>query len=62
MSQVAGFAYRLDRRQIEDEIERLICVLDAMDGDADFEEPGDHEPCCEDEGAQCDHEGAMWPT
>jgi hypothetical protein len=39
----------INRRQIEDEIERLITLLDALDGD--FEDQ------CEDEGAQCDDEG-----
>jgi|LNFM01.1.fsa_nt_gb hypothetical protein len=34
-------------------IERLIELLDAIDGDADFE------LMCEDEGGQCDDEGAV---
>lgn len=32
------------RRAIEDEIERLLSMLDAMDGDCDMEETGDDEP------------------
>jgi hypothetical protein len=39
------------RKGIEDEIERLISMLDTLDGDPDLEEE------CEDEGAQCDDEG-----
>ena len=41
----------------------MIDQLDAIDGDADFEDGGDledggdAEPGCEDEGAQCDDEG-----
>lgn len=42
---------RLLRANAEAAIERLIALLDAIDGDADFEEQ------CEDEGAQCDDEG-----
>jgi len=57
------------RQQIENEIERLLVLLDAMDGDTDLEPslgyngPGiaepwnDAEDACEDEGAQCDDEG-----
>jgi hypothetical protein len=33
-----------DRHQIEDEIERLIGILDAMEPDPDLEETGDLEP------------------
>lgn len=40
-----------------DEIDRQIALLDAIDGDADFEDGGDLEEVCEDEGAQCDDEG-----
>lgn len=40
------------RRAAEREIETLIALLDDLDGDADLE------PVCEDEGAQCDDEGA----
>jgi hypothetical protein len=40
-----------ERLAIENEIERLIGLLDALDGDPDFEDQ------CEDEGAQCDDEG-----
>lgn len=32
------------RRAIEDEIERLLSMLDAMDGDCDLEDTGDAEP------------------
>jgi hypothetical protein len=32
------------RRAIEDEIERLIGMLDQLDGEPDMEEPGDMEP------------------
>jgi succinate dehydrogenase/fumarate reductase flavoprotein subunit len=57
------------RQQIENEIERLLAMLDDMDGDTDLEPslgyngPGIDEPwndaedACEDEGAQCDDEG-----
>jgi hypothetical protein len=45
------------REAIENEIERLIAVLDAFDPDPDLEDTGDTEPCCEDEGGQCDDEG-----
>lgn len=59
------------RPVIEAEIERLIALLDEIDGDPDLEpSPGfsilqltygaavdECEPCCEDEGAQCDDEG-----
>lgn len=34
----------LSRRAIEDEIERLIGMLDQLDGEPDMEEPGDMEP------------------
>jgi len=61
----------LTRHQIEDEIERLIGLLDAMEPDPDLEpslglggypycrmaEAADLEDECEDEGAQCDDEG-----
>jgi hypothetical protein len=59
------------RQQIEAEVERLICLLDRLDGDTDLEpslagysegmddREGDEEreEACEDEGAQCDDEG-----
>lgn len=65
------FAQVTARQQIEDEIERLIGILDAMDPDPDLEpslglggfpycrapEAADLEDECEDEGAQCDDEG-----
>lgn len=38
------FAQITARQQIEDEIERLIAVLDAMEPDEDLEENGDLEP------------------
>lgn len=38
------FAHIATREQIEDEIERLIGILDAMDPDDDLEENGDREP------------------
>lgn len=41
------------RQAIESEIERLIAILDELDGDPDLEDE------CEDEGAQCDDEGAI---
>jgi hypothetical protein len=42
---------------IEDEVERLIGMLDAMDANPDLEDSADREPVCEDEGAQLDDEG-----
>lgn len=59
------------RPVIEAEIERLIALLDAMDGDPDLEPSlgfsilqltygaavDECEDCCEDEGGQCDDEG-----
>ena len=55
------------RQQVEVEIERLLAILDAMDGDPDLEpslgwyDPRliecDAEYQCEDEGAQCEDEG-----
>ena len=41
------------RRALSDEIDRLIYLLDMIDGDTDLE------PQCEDEGAQCEDEGAQ---
>ncbi|MFC5504237.1 hypothetical protein [Bosea massiliensis] len=41
------------RARASEAIERLIELLDAIDGDADFEFTS------EDEGAQCDDEGAV---
>lgn len=40
------------RASLEAAIQAAIDALDALDGDADLE------PACEDEGAQCDDEGA----
>jgi len=40
------------RAALEDAIQAAIDALDALDGDTDLE------PACEDEGAQCDDEGA----
>lgn len=60
-----------DRAAIEEAIERLIALLDAMEPDADAEPSlgwadschlggcDDREDECEDEGAQCDDEGAI---
>lgn len=39
------------RRLLEEAIEAAVAILDAIDGDSDFENQ------CEDEGAQCDDEG-----
>lgn len=39
------------RRLVEGAVERLLGILDEMDGDPDLE------PCCEDEGGQCEDEG-----
>ena len=36
--------FPVSRETIENEIERLIALLDAADGDADFEDNGDDEP------------------
>ena len=58
------------RHLIEDEIERLIALLDQIDSDPDLEPwlagelaPGDlgddREEECEDEGSQCDDEGVI---
>ena len=33
----------MTRRDIEDQIERLLSILDAWDGDADFEDDADRE-------------------
>lgn len=44
----------LSRPMIEAEIERLIGLLDATDGDPDLEDDGTGEPEYEDEGAQAD--------
>ena len=41
------------RAALERAIEQAIAALDALDGDAD------HELECEDEGGQCDDEGAV---
>lgn len=41
------------RRELEDAVERALAALDALDGDPDFEEQA------EDEGGQCDDEGAI---
>lgn len=49
------------RRAVEDEIERLIAMLDSMEPDPDLEpwlgSGDDREDQCEDEGAQCEGEG-----
>jgi hypothetical protein len=34
----------MTRRSIEDAIERLIALLDALDGDPELEDGADHEP------------------
>jgi hypothetical protein len=47
----AGEECPVTRREVENVVERLIALLDAIDGDPD------DEPQCEDEGAQCDDEG-----
>ncbi len=47
------------RPVLESEIERLIAALDLIDNDPDFEDGGDLEEVCEDEGAQCDDEGVI---
>lgn len=47
-------ATRSTRTSIEDAIERLLAVLDHLDGDADFEEQHDAEP----EESDCDVAGA----
>ena len=44
----------INSQQIEDKIECLIGLLDALDNDPDFEDQ------YEDEGAQCDDEGVRW--
>lgn len=57
-----------NRVELAATIECLINVLDAMDGDCDFEpylagwderSMDDFEDECEDEGAQCDDEGCI---
>jgi len=47
------------RERLEQTIEQLIALCDALDGDTDLEEQHDGEECCEDEGAQCDDEGVI---
>lgn len=64
------------RFEAEQEVERLIALMDAIDGDPEMEpafcgvlgcskgsgdtaENDECEECCEDEGAQCDDEGAL---
>lgn len=47
------------RPLLESEIERLIAVLDLLDGDPDLEDTFDQEQVSEDEGAQCEDEGAI---
>lgn len=41
------------RQRLEDAVERLIALMDALDPDPDLEAE------CEDEGAQCDDEGVV---
>lgn len=43
------------RRAVEDEIERLLSILDAMDGDPDLEDTDR-----EDDYASIDHPGFIW--
>lgn len=49
----AGRALPITRNDLENHIEQLIDMLDALDPDPDLE------PQCEDEGAQCEDEGAQ---
>jgi hypothetical protein len=46
----------MTRRDIEDQIERLLSILDAMDGDADLEADADRE----DDSADYDSPGFVW--
>ncbi|HEV7339039.1 MAG TPA: hypothetical protein VGO06_23910 [Bosea sp. (in: a-proteobacteria)] len=45
------------RRRLDAIAGAIVGFLDQIDGDSDFEESGDLETVCEDEGAQCDDEG-----
>lgn len=47
------------RAQVCRLVDRLITMLDEIDGDADLEDTYDAEEQCEDEGAQCEDEGAV---
>ena len=47
------------RARAEAAVERLLAILDALDGDTDLELEPDLEITCEDEGAQCEDEGAV---
>lgn len=51
---MSGADLILLRNQVSEAIERLVALIDAIDGDPDFE------ITCEDEGAQCDDEGALY--
>lgn len=62
---IAGPARRLTaaykrqlRRTAELALERLLSLLDELDGDPDLEDGHDIEAVSEDEGAQCEDEGA----
>lgn len=46
------------RALLEAAIEKAIALLDEVDGDVDLEDSFDREVCCEDEGGQCEDEGA----
>ena len=52
----------MTRRDIEDQIERLLSILDAMDGDADLEADADFEPSSdwEDDPSRLDAPGFIW--
>ncbi len=47
------------RAQVCRLVDRLITMLDEIDGDPDLEDGHDAEDQCEDEGAQCEDEGAV---
>ena len=51
--------HRFVRAVLADKIDRLIYLLDMIDGDPDLEDGHDAEAVSEDEGAQCDDEGAI---
>ena len=52
---------RFDRLRIEQTVEQLIALLDAADGDPDFEDDAEDDGC-EDEGFDADSEPSLgWP-